>query len=174
MPAPTPAAAVTRQGHYAGAVSRLLAFVIDIFTAWGVATLVAAAVGYTAKLVTGTKPDVNHPGLAGVAYVVWYFVYFAYQWTLSGKTFGMALIGLRVVGADGAPVSGRSAVVRTLTLPLSFVLFGLGFVGILVQRERRALHDLIARTAVVYSWDARAARLRWLAREGAAPVRGRG
>jgi hypothetical protein len=34
-----------------------------------------------------------------------------------------------------------------------------------VQREHRALHDLIAGTAVVYSWDARAARLRFLARE---------
>ena len=49
--------------------------------------------------------------------------------------------------------------------PLSFLFFGLGFLGILVQREHRALHDLIAGTAVIYSWDARAARLRFLARE---------
>ena len=42
-----------------------------------------------------------------------------------------------------------------------------------MQREHRALHDLIAGTAVVYAWDARAARLRFLAREagtGAADV----
>jgi uncharacterized RDD family membrane protein YckC len=56
-------------------------------------------------------------------------------------------------------------VLRALVFPLSFLLLGLGFLGILVQRERRALHDLIAGTAVVYSWDARAARLRFLARE---------
>jgi hypothetical protein len=43
--------------------------------------------------------------------------------------------------------------------------FGLGFLGILVQREHRALHDLIAGTAVIYAWDARAARLRFLARQ---------
>ena len=36
---------------------------------------------------------------------------------------------------------------------------GLGFVLILLRRDRRALHDLIASTAVVYAWDARAARL---------------
>ncbi len=30
--------------------------------------------------------------------------------------------------------------------------------------ERRALHDVIAGTAVVYPWDARAQRLRFLAR----------
>jgi hypothetical protein len=40
-----------------------------------------------------------------------------------------------------------------------------------VNRERRALQDLIADTAVVYAWDARAARLRILAR---APVGGDG
>lgn len=46
-----------------------------------------------------------------------------------------------------------------------FLLMGVGFLGILVQREHRALHDLIAGTAVIYAWDARAARLRFLARQ---------
>ena len=36
---------------------------------------------------------------------------------------------------------------------------------VLVQREHRALHDLIAGSAVIYAWDARAARLRFLARQ---------
>jgi len=62
-------------------------------------------------------------------------------------------------------------VVRALAFPLSIALFGLGFAGILIQREHRALHDLIAGTAVVYAWDARAARLRFLAR--ASPSRPR-
>ena len=48
---------------------------------------------------------------------------------------------------------------------LRAAVIGLGFVGILVQREHRALHDLIAGTAVVYSWDARSARLGFLTRE---------
>ena len=34
-----------------------------------------------------------------------------------------------------------------------------------MQREHRAPHDLIAGTAVIYAWDARAARLRFLARQ---------
>ena len=36
--------------------------------------------------------------------------------------------------------------------------------GILLGDRRRALHDVIAGTAVIYSWDARAARLRFLSR----------
>ena len=51
-----------------------------------------------------------------------------------------------------------------LVFPLSFLFFGLGFLLILVNREHRALQDLIVDTAVVYAWDARAARLRILAR----------
>jgi hypothetical protein len=59
--------------------------------------------------------------------------------------------------------------VRTLAFPLSFLLFGLGFTGILFGQQRRALHDVIAGTAVVYAWDARAARLRFLVREESRP-----
>ncbi len=76
----------------------------------------------------------------------------------------MALFGVRVVRDDGADASGRRAVVRTLAPPLSFLLLGLGFAGILLGGRRRALHDVIAGTAVIYSWDARAARLRYLSR----------
>ena len=65
---------------------------------------------------------------------------------------------------DGTDASGRRAVVRTLALPLSFLFLGLGFAGILLGDRRRALHDVIAGTAVIYSWDARAARLRFLSR----------
>ena len=49
-------------------------------------------------------------------------------------------------------IGGRGAVTRTLALPLSFLLLGLGFVLILARRDRRALHDLVGRTAVVYAW----------------------
>ncbi len=77
----------------------------------------------------------------------------------------MAILGIRVVKADGTPAGARQAVIRTLTLPISIIALGLGFLGILTNRNRYAWHDRWARTAVVYSWDARAARLRWLARQ---------
>jgi uncharacterized RDD family membrane protein YckC len=77
----------------------------------------------------------------------------------------MALLGLLVVRADGTTLDPLHAIVRALVFPLNFVLFGLPFLIILVQREHRGLADFIARTAVIYSWDARAARLRFLARQ---------
>lgn len=155
-----------RQGHYAGAVSRLVAFAADVGASWGLFTLGAAALAFAVQLVTGTAFSLRSHQLASlISAVVWEFLYFAYQWALSGKTIGMAVLGIRVVGADGSSIGPRQAVIRTLSFPLSFVLFGIGFLGILTNRDRHAWHDRIARTAVVYSWDARAARLRWLARQ---------
>ena len=37
-------------------------------------------------------------------------------------------------------------------MPLSFLLFGIGLLLILIRKDRRALHDLIADTAEVYYW----------------------
>jgi len=155
-----------RQGHYAGAASRLVAFALDLGAIWLLYTLGAAAVSLAAQLIVGHPVTLaHHQVVAIVVLVCWGFVYFAYQWSLSGKTIGMALFGLQVVSTDGRPASARQAVLRTLVLPVSIALAGIGFFMILVQRQRRALHDLAAHTAVVYSWDARAARLRWLARK---------
>ena len=81
---------------------------------------------------------------------------------------------------QGGPISGRQAVFRTVGLGFTlFLTLGIGFLGIVFQRNRRALNDFIAGTAVVYDWDARAARLRWIARKegtaaGATPLKKRG
>lgn len=166
--------AVTQQGHYAGAITRLVAFIVDQTVATALFSFATAALSFVVALVTGDHVTFSYPGwLLAISYLIWLFLYYSYPWATSGKTFGMALLGLRVVRRDGADASVRNAVLRTLALPLSFLLLGLGFVGIITNREHRALHDRIANTAVVYDWDARAARLRFLARSaraGAAPV----
>jgi uncharacterized RDD family membrane protein YckC len=165
---------VTSQGHYAGSVSRFLAYAIDVTASSAVFALALAGVSYVVSVVTGRDVSWSKENIVvAIIFVAWEFAYFGYSWAASGKTFGMAVLGVRVVRADGTAVGPRNAVLRTLAFPLSFLLLGLGFAGILVQREHRALHDLIAGTAVVYAWDARAARLRFLARE-AEPGAGRG
>jgi len=153
------------QGKYAGFASRFTAFAVDIGVSLGVFMLALGAISFAATVLTGT--DIAwHKGDTWViiAYAVWAFIYFARSWGASGRTAGMALFGVRVVRDDGTDVSERRAALRTLALPLSFLLLGLGFVGILLGDHRRALHDVIAGTVVIYSWDARAARLRFLSR----------
>ena len=163
----TPAQSVTSQGHYAGAVSRFLAYAIDLAVSTGVFVLALAGIAFVVQIVTGKQVSWDRQDIAVVVtFVAWQFFYFGYSWAMNGKTAGMAVLGVRVVRADGLAIDPWRGWLRSLVFPLSFLLFGLGFLGILVQRERRALHDLIAGTAVVYAWDARAARLRFLAREG--------
>jgi len=161
-----PAAELNFQDRFAGAASRLTAYVIDVAVSTGVFTLAVAGASFVASVITNQSVSWNRTNIAvTIIYLLWEFLYFAYSWAASGKTFGMALLGVRVVSADGAAATVRQAVIRTLAFPLSFLLLGLGFLGILLQHDRRALHDLIAGTAVIYSWDARAARLRFLARD---------
>ncbi|HEV3382695.1 MAG TPA: RDD family protein [Trebonia sp.] len=153
-------------GQYAGAASRFAAYAIDVIVSWAAFTLALAGVSFAIRIVTGRS--VNwHPDTSiavAVVFAVWEIAYFGYCWAAAGRTAGMALFGLRVVRADGADLDPWRGVLRALVFPLSIILCGLGFVGILVQREHRALHDLLAGTAVIYSWDARATRLRLLAR----------
>jgi uncharacterized RDD family membrane protein YckC len=153
------------QGKFAGFASRFAAFAVDVGVSLGVFLLALAVISFTARVLTGNDIAWNKDDTWVVlAYAVWAFIYFAYSWAASGRTAGMALFGVRVVRDDGTDASGRRAVVRALAFPLSFLFLGLGFVGILLGGQRRALHDVIAGTAVIYSWDARAARLRFLSR----------
>jgi uncharacterized RDD family membrane protein YckC len=159
------------QGHAAGIATRLGAFVIDLF---GVATLydfVVRIVEVLVSTIIGSNFTLVHVTVAPWALlIVVATLYCVYPVAAGGRTLGMAVVGLRVVRANGTAVGLREAVVRLLALPLSFLTLGIGFILILLRRDGRALHDLIGRTSVVYAWDARAARLRFLVRDDGAMV----
>lgn len=162
-----PAGWVTSQGHYAGSASRLIAFIIDVAVSVGLFALGLAAVSFAVQIVTrhAVSWNLNDNIVVAIILAAWLFFYFGYCWAASGRTVGMAVLGVRVVRADGATAEPWRGALRALVFPLSFLFLGLGSLCILWQREHRALHDLIAGTAVVYAWDARAARLRFLARD---------
>jgi uncharacterized RDD family membrane protein YckC len=161
-----PAAEPDRQGYYAGFVSRFVAWVADLGVSSGVFMLALAAASFAASVVTGNSIHWSRDNWVVIGiFAAWEFVYYAYSWAANGKTFGAALLGVQVVSTDGGAAGPRRAIVRTLAFPLSFLLLGLGFLGILVGRERRALHDVIAGTTVVYAWSARSAHLKFLSRD---------
>jgi uncharacterized RDD family membrane protein YckC len=152
------------QGRAGGMVSRLFAFLLDVFFVGLLFLALQTLLQLTVEVVTGRTFDAtNHRIVYATAFVVWAFVYFAAPVAAAGRTLGMAILGLKVTRADGRLVDGRHAAVRTLALPLSFLFTGLGLLLGLVRRDRRCLHDLIADTSVRYAWDARAAHLRFLA-----------
>ena len=68
VPVPAPEMTVGRQGHYAGAASRLVAFAADVGASWGAYTLGVALLNAAVKLVTGHPFTLtNHQTAAFIA-----------------------------------------------------------------------------------------------------------
>ncbi|HEX6146807.1 MAG TPA: RDD family protein [Acidimicrobiia bacterium] len=148
-----------RTGRYAGPVTRFLAFILDSVIVTTGFTLIVAGATYLIELVTGGRVEVGEGLWYVLGFVLWAFLYLWLSVAVFGKTLGKTVMGVRVVGADGSvALHSRQAFLRALTYPLSFVL-ALGLFGVVFGRERRAWHDLLARTAVVYDWGSRTARM---------------
>lgn len=167
----------TMSGRYAGPVSRFGAFALDAFVISSTFTLLIAGVSYLIDVLFGTSIDLteSHSWIVGAAFVLYWFCYFWISQALTGRTVSQALVGLKVVRNDGQPLSPGAAAIRTVVLPFSFALLGLGALMVLVDRRRRALQDVVARSSVVYDWGDRPAALpapltRFLDRREASPL----
>jgi uncharacterized RDD family membrane protein YckC len=159
--------AVRVQGRFSGSVSRFLAFLVDQFIIGMLFAAGVVLVQSAINVIFQSSLDIQDGALPVVAaFALWSFLYTAGSLAATGRTIGKAILGLTVVRSDGAALDGRHAALRTLMFPLSFVLFGIGFLLGLFRRDRRELHDLIADTGVVYEWDAHTARLRAKAEDG--------
>lgn len=75
--------------------------------------------------------------------------YFIVSWLRGGQTVGMRPWRLRVVRADGSPVDLAHAALRFAVALVSLAACGLGFLWCLVDRDRRAWHDIAAGTLLV-------------------------
>jgi len=159
----------TRLGHYAGPVTRALAYLVDVAIAFVVFSVTLAVTLFLLDFVTHADLDTSEipTWVSSILLAAWLFAYFGGSWAASGKTAGMGLLGLRVVARDGTPLDRWRGLLRAPALLLSLLTFGIGLVGIIIGREHRALHDALVGSVVVYDWDARVARLRFLARRPA-------
>lgn len=66
-----------------------------------------------------------------------------------GQTPGKMVLGLQVVRRDGRAVRYGRAAWRWVGTGLAALPLGLGFLGLMVTREKRGLHDWLAGTRVV-------------------------
>jgi len=147
-------------GHYAGPVARLLAFAFDSLVVTLVYTGTVATVDWLVRILFDQTVVGQLPGwLSAVMLALWAFVYFFGTLAIAGRTFGMALVGLRVVATEGTTLSPLSALKRTLCEPLSFLFFGLGLIGIVIGKQHRALHDVVGGSVVVVDFGDRPAEL---------------
>jgi uncharacterized RDD family membrane protein YckC len=82
------------------------------------------------------------------------YLFFAWFWTHSGQTLGMQAWKIRVQNSDASAISYKQSLIRCITAPFSFVLFGAGYFYLFFNTERLTLPDLLSRSIVVLdSWD---------------------
>lgn len=133
----------------AGLVTRALAFGIDAAIINAVALLVSAVVALTFSVIELPGWLRAFAVAAGaVAYTVWLIGYFTTFWTTTGQTPGDRMLKICVRTRDGSRMKPRRALLRFVSLTLAALPLFAGFLMILVDPERRGLHDWIARTIV--------------------------
>jgi uncharacterized RDD family membrane protein YckC len=101
-----------------------------------------------------TTVAVSSPGPVLGAAGLWSLVvanYFVLFWTLAGETPGMRLMALRVSNGAGDPPGLGQALLRLVGMILAAIPFFAGYLPILFDDRRRGLHDMLARTVVVYA-----------------------
>jgi uncharacterized RDD family membrane protein YckC len=159
------------QGYYAGFASRAAAIIIDIAIISLVSAVVIGAMSLFFDLpsiqrfirwLNSVLPGVDRvfialtgPRFAALFYLLFLYLYFIFFFSTTGQTVGKAIMGLRVVTTDGKRMGVKRSFIRTLCYTLSLAPLGLGFLWVLGEDRRRAWHDKIAHTYVLYVWDAR-------------------
>jgi uncharacterized RDD family membrane protein YckC len=146
----------------AGAVRRLVATLLDMAVFSGLSALLAyplvggidwahALASYDTAVQTLSDPGlVTHAcGVLGLWTAAWWS-YFVVGWGGAGATPGKRLLGLCLVDHRGRlPIGMARAALRLVAYMVSSLTLGLGHLLVLVRRDRRALHDILAGTRVV-------------------------
>ena len=156
-------------GQYAGFTSRLLAYTIDLIVVFVSITVLGWLLRITVDLlqvqrvaamlglswgVANLSPT-SGLVLRGLAFIVGAWLYQVFFLSLANQTLGKAILGLQVIPLKGGRVGPIRATVRYLGYIVAILPFFLGFIWILFSRQRQGWHDKIARTCVVYVWEAR-------------------
>ena len=161
-----PAAAVFAGRHYGGFWIRFLARVIDgillgvinavvripLMLMFGIGTMGMRGLGRGSGAGLIFAPAMmgvlGLSALIGVALGAAYEVYFL---STHGATPGKMALGLRVIRADGGPISPMLALGRHFAMWVSAFILMIGYIMAGFDPEKRALHDRICETRVIYS-----------------------
>lgn len=145
---------VSASFEYAGFWIRFVAYMIDQLLLGAVTA--AICVGFWGFSLFSSPEFINDPEqmmriqqqfqlvglLIALIYMVFFMGYFA-------ATPGMMLFRLKIIVAGGGKVSYLRAVGRYFASFLSYMLFGIGYLIIAFDSEKRSLHDMICNTRII-------------------------
>lgn len=155
----------TRVVRYGGFWIRFCAYILDAIIIgvvqgalfallFGGSILSLAGDAMSGRLTPGADVALNVLPMAFAARFLGFVLsgaYFAWFWTQYGATPGKMAFGLKVINPDGAPISIGQAIGRYLGMLLSGIIIGIGFIMAGFDDQKRALHDRLVNTRVVYT-----------------------
>jgi uncharacterized RDD family membrane protein YckC len=145
--------------RYAGFWSRTLAFITDVFMIGIPITIIimiffgyeqVQTAGFTDAVMQTQKAQEHAPNpLASVVQLFLFMSAFVLLWKLPGQTPGMKMAHIEIVDASSfARASYLQLVARFFSYVLS--LFFFGYLWGFFRKDKRMLHDLVSRTAIIY------------------------
>jgi uncharacterized RDD family membrane protein YckC len=127
-----------------GCLRRLMASIYDWLLV--IAVMMLLSVPVVALLDDAIQPGNN---LYRSGLLVTAIVFFTAFWTYGGQTLGMKAWRLKLIQANGCPVSYRMALLRFVYACISALPAGLGFFWMLWDRDQLSWHDRWTGTTIV-------------------------
>jgi len=128
----------------AGLPVRLVAMFYDALLLLS-ALLIATAI---ALMVTRGNLHTHNPFFRTMLFLIC-FSFYAWFWLHGGQTLGMRAWKLRVQNRDGSPITIWQALLRFLVAIPSLAFAGLGFLWMLIDKDKMTWHDRFSESVIV-------------------------
>ena len=150
---PVPREARPYQGERAGLVTRLVAATVDALCVAAALLATHAGINVALFLVDPRGFEFSQASIftSVTTALVVCVIYLAAAWSITGRTYGDHVMGLRVVNGGGSRVRAPRALVRAVLC----VGFPVGLLWCSVSSSRSSLQDAVLRTSVIYDWRPR-------------------
>ena len=130
-----------------GFLRRLAAQIYDLFL---LVALLFLATALLLPFTAGTAVSGQQVIIYRIYLAVVSFFFYGWFWTHGGQTLGLRAWKIKVLTLDKKPISWNQALLRFVTAIPSWGCFGLGFLWMLVDNNRRSWHDHLSKTAVFF------------------------
>lgn len=142
--------------RYAGFWRRFGAVFIDGIIMYVANLPIGLLFGLLMPAMSSAQKDITSPLFwpsVGIMYVLQLFIPACYVIIMLGKygaTLGKKAVGIKVVMSDGSPITYGRSTGRYFATILSGLIMNIGYIMAAFDEEKRALHDHMCNTRVIY------------------------
>ena len=130
-----------------GFLRRLAAQIYDLFL---LIALLFLATALLLPFTAGEAVSAQQTLIYRIYLAIITFLFYGWFWTHGGQTLGLRAWKIKVLTLDKKPINWNQALLRFATAIVSWGFFGLGFLWILIDKNRRSWHDHLSKTALFF------------------------